>query len=91
MHRDWPGRLLTLGGAPPQGPRRLDRGNQRPGEPEPAGLELRAAAGDPEALARLQDVLARHLEHFGARRELIVTWGPATGDVDSFGIADPAR
>ena len=43
-------------------------------------LELRATAGDAESLARLQDVLARHLVRFGARKELVVTWGPTTGD-----------
>jgi hypothetical protein len=48
--------------------------------PTAAALELRATAADAEALARLQDVLARHLERFGARRELVVTWGPASGD-----------
>ena len=37
-------------------------------------LLLEAAAPDVESLARLEDVLGRHLERFGARRELIVTW-----------------
>ncbi|ACV80374.1 DUF2218 domain-containing protein [Nakamurella multipartita] len=55
--------------------------------PTPAGLELRATAGDPEALARLQDVLARHLERFGARRELVVSWGPTSGDAEPVGPA----
>ena len=50
--------------------------------PTPAALELRATAADPESLARLQDVLARHLVRFGARRELEVTWGAATGDAE---------
>jgi len=45
--------------------------------PMPGQLILRATAGDAESLARVQDVLARHLEKFGARRELVVTWGPA--------------
>lgn len=48
--------------------------------PGVANLELRATAADAEALARVQDVLGRHLERFGARRELVVTWGPVTGD-----------
>jgi len=50
--------------------------------PGSAALELRAAAGDAESLARVQDVLARHLVRFGARRELVVTWGAATGDAE---------
>ncbi len=48
--------------------------------PTPAGLELRAAAADADALARVQDVLARHLVRFGARRELAVTWGPVADE-----------
>ena len=42
--------------------------------PESGRLVLEAAAPDAESLARVQDVLGRHLERFGARRELIVTW-----------------
>ena len=37
-------------------------------------LTLRAQAGDTEALERVQDVLGRHLERFGQRNELVVTW-----------------
>lgn len=48
--------------------------------PGSAALELRATAGDAESLARVQDVLARHLVRFGARRELVVSWGPTAGD-----------
>ena len=48
--------------------------------PGTAALELRATAGDDESLAHVQDVLARHLVRFGARQELVVTWGPVTGD-----------
>lgn len=43
-------------------------------EPGPGNLVLRASADDEESLARVQDVLGRHLERFGAKRELIVTW-----------------
>lgn len=57
--------------------------------PGPAALELRATAADGEALARVQDVLARHLVRFGARRELEVTWGSATGDAEPAG-SEPA-
>ncbi len=42
--------------------------------PEVGRLVLEAAAPDEESLARVQDVLGRHLERFGARRELIVRW-----------------
>lgn len=42
--------------------------------PEPHGLVLVAEAEDAESLSRVQDVLQRHLERFGARRELAVTW-----------------
>lgn len=48
--------------------------------PGSMALELRAIAGDAESLAHVQDVLARHLVRFGARRELVVTWGPTAGD-----------
>ena len=37
-------------------------------------LVLEASADDPESLAAVEDVLRRHLERFGARRELTVTW-----------------
>ena len=44
--------------------------------PMPGQLILRATAANLESLTRLQDVLQRHLEKFGARRELMVIWGP---------------
>jgi hypothetical protein len=37
-------------------------------------LILRAEAPDTEGLERVQDVLGRHLERFGQRNELVVTW-----------------
>ncbi len=37
-------------------------------------LVMDARAEDAESLARVQDVLARHLVRFGARRELEVVW-----------------
>ncbi len=58
--------------------------------PGSGALELRATAGDAESLARLQDVLGRHLERFGARRELVVTWGPVSGDPEP-GAAQEVR
>jgi len=42
--------------------------------PEDGRLVLEAVAADDESLARVQDVLARHLVRFGARRELSVHW-----------------
>lgn len=45
--------------------------------PRDGALELGAEAPDDEGLAHVQDVLARHLERFGARRELSVTWSPS--------------
>ena len=42
--------------------------------PETGGLVLLAEADDADSLARVQDVLQRHLERFGARRELSVSW-----------------
>lgn len=51
--------------------------------PAPGQLTLWATAADQESLARVQDVLQRHLEKFGARRELLVTWGPAGAAPDS--------
>ena len=43
-------------------------------------LLLEAAAADVESLAHVEDVLARHLERFGARRELVVRWKRGTAD-----------
>jgi len=37
-------------------------------------LILEASADDADSLATVEDVLGRHLERFGARRELTVTW-----------------
>ncbi|MGP3685750.1 DUF2218 domain-containing protein [Streptomyces sp. IBSNAI002] len=42
--------------------------------PQPGQLLLSATAEDPHALERVQDVLGRHLERFGRRNELTVTW-----------------
>src|ERR1700712_1024482 len=44
--------------------------------PMPGQLILRATAANRGSWARVQDVLQRHLEKSGARRELTVTWGP---------------
>lgn len=41
-------------------------------------LVLRAEAAGTDALAQVQDVLGRHLEKFGQRAELVVTWSAAT-------------
>ncbi|MQA86036.1 MAG: DUF2218 domain-containing protein [Streptosporangiales bacterium] len=40
----------------------------------PGALTLHARAGDEESLARIEDVVGRHLERFGGRDELVVTW-----------------
>jgi hypothetical protein len=37
-------------------------------------LVLEASAADAASLAQVEDTLGRHLERFGARRELVVTW-----------------
>lgn len=37
-------------------------------------LELRASAPDADGLARVTDVVGRHLERFGQRNELQVSW-----------------
>ena len=46
-------------------------GTVRPGVD---ALVLVAEAADLTGLAHVEDVLARHLERFGARRELVVAW-----------------
>ena len=48
--------------------------------PTDRSLTLIAAADDDESWARVQDVLQRHLEKFGARKELVVSWGPISRD-----------
>lgn len=45
--------------------------------PEEGRLVLEADAPDADGLAHVTDVLGRHLERFGARLELVVTWNPA--------------
>jgi hypothetical protein len=42
--------------------------------PEAGVLVLAASAVDEEALSRVQDVIARHLERFGTREGLAVRW-----------------
>lgn len=42
--------------------------------PEEGRLVMTATAPDAETLAVIQDVLGRHLERFGQRNELTVTW-----------------
>ena len=54
--------------------------------PEDNNLVLEAAAEDPDSLAHVEDVLGRHLERLGAKRELVVTW--QRGSADSAGSAD---
>jgi len=47
--------------------------------PEGNRLVLDAAAADAESLRRVEDVLGRHLERFGARQKLVVRWQHAPG------------
>lgn len=42
--------------------------------PGPDSLRLSATAADVESLARVQDVVSRHLQRFGARRAIVVNW-----------------
>jgi uncharacterized protein len=48
--------------------------------PEDNHLVLEATAEDPDSLAHVEDVLARHLERFGAKRKLVVTWQRGSAD-----------
>jgi uncharacterized protein len=43
-------------------------------QPRAGALDLTVTASGPEALARLTDVVGRHLERFGQRNELVVSW-----------------
>jgi hypothetical protein len=45
--------------------------------PDAGILTLRASAASPEDLARLEDVVARHLVRFAFREALEVAWSPA--------------
>ncbi|GAA1271775.1 hypothetical protein GCM10009665_69900 [Kitasatospora nipponensis] len=57
----------------------------------PAGdeIELIATAAAPDTLTRVQDVVTRHLERFGAQEELRVQW-TAPVDGGDLSIIDPA-
>ena len=57
--------------------------------PASGSLVLRAVAGDSESLVRLQGVLGRHLEKFGARKELVVSWGEILGEPETFVEPEP--
>jgi len=48
-------------------------------DPQPGVLVLAASATDATALARVQDVVGRHLERFGDREGLTVTWTASSG------------
>lgn len=41
---------------------------------EPGALVMLAAADDPDPLDRVKDVTGRHLERFGEKDGLVVTW-----------------
>jgi len=41
---------------------------------EAGALVMRADAGDAETLDRVKDVTGRHLERFGEKDGLVVTW-----------------
>jgi uncharacterized protein len=56
--------------------------------PQDGRLVLGAVAADAESLAHVQDVLARHLVKFGARRELVVTW-EAADEYENAEVANP--
>ena len=49
----------------------------------PDGLVLEVEATDPAKLQRVQDIVAGHLERFGARAGLAVVWDSTTGWVDA--------
>jgi hypothetical protein len=40
----------------------------------PGGVELQAEAPDEASLGQLEHVLGDHLQRFGRREELVVTW-----------------
>ena len=46
----------------------------------PARLELIATAADEESLAALQRTIGGHLERFGVKDELVVSWSAAVPD-----------
>ena len=46
--------------------------------PEQDHLVLEATAADGDSLAKVEDVLARHLVRFGRRQELVVAWRPGS-------------
>jgi hypothetical protein len=46
--------------------------------PRPDALVLTATAAGADALASVQEVIARHLVRFGAKDELTVEWQPST-------------
>ena len=62
-----------LEGEPDGGRLRLSAGTGLV-RPRADHLVLEAVADDAESLALVEDVLGRHLERFGARRELTVSW-----------------
>jgi hypothetical protein len=69
-------RLTTRLGDDGQGIIEVDRGRCTL-TPESGVLVLAAVADDEAALEHVQDVVARHLQRFGARAGLRVDWSPA--------------
>jgi len=50
--------------------------------PGPSSLGLRATADTQEALERVEQVVGSHLERFGQRNELVVTWVRGPGGAE---------
>jgi hypothetical protein len=46
--------------------------------PDGAAIVLAATAADAESLQRVRDVVTRHLERFGRREGLLVSWSEPT-------------
>lgn len=58
----------------PEGTRIVITGGDCLMQSRPGVLELHATADDAESLERVKDVVGRHLERFGQRHELQVSW-----------------
>jgi uncharacterized protein len=70
-------RVEAVEGEPEEGGRLVFERGTGTVRPEGDHILLVAEAADEESLRHVEDVLARHLERFGARRELVVTWTPS--------------
>ena len=74
------GRKIPVGETPDGGHRLTFQATDVVLQPADDHLLIRVTAPDASALTAIQDVISSHLERFGRRNELTVTWDEPSAD-----------